>query len=107
MYAVQTVTSLRGSSRNNQNEGWEDTRQMQETTTAKAENRAMMAGTYSPAKIDPRACMCVMRHLRGPHKSTHSVEVIPKEYCRNSVMHSTLQERTSWIWHQILKVRQR
>ena len=70
MYAMQTTTSLRGSSRNNQNEGWEDAQQMRETTAAKAENRAMMAGMHSLAETDHRVCMHVMRHLRGPHKGT-------------------------------------
>ena len=105
MYTMQTITSLKGSSRNNQNKGWEDAQQMRENAAAKAENRAMMAGTYSLVKTDPRACTHIMRHLRGPHKGTHLVEVIPKEYRRNSMLHSTLQERTSQIRHWILKVR--
>ena len=64
---TQTTTSLRGFSRNNQNEGREDTQQMQETAAAKAENKAMRAGMQSLAEIDLRVCMLVMRHQRGPH----------------------------------------
>ena len=41
MRAAQIAISLRGSSRNNQNEGQEDAWQMRETTAAKAENKAM------------------------------------------------------------------
>ena len=67
MYAMQTTTSLRGSSRNNLNKVREDAQQKQETTAAKAENRAMKAGTQSPAETDHRVCMHIMRHLRGPH----------------------------------------
>ena len=68
MCAVQIAISLRGSSRNNQNEGREDTQQMRETATAKAENKAMRAGMCSPAEIDLRVCMLIMRPRRGPHK---------------------------------------
>ena len=49
MCAMQIAILLRGSSRNNQNEGWEDAQQMQETTAAKAENKVMRAGMRSPA----------------------------------------------------------
>ena len=68
MCTAQIAISLRGSSRNNQNEGWEDARQMQETATAKAENKAMRAGMCSLAEIDLRVCMLIMRPQRGPHK---------------------------------------
>ena len=64
---MQTATSLRGFSRNNQNEGQEDAWQMRETTAAKAENKATRAGMHSLAEIDPRVCMPITRHLRGPH----------------------------------------
>ena len=66
--AAQTATSPRGFSRNNQNEGWEDTRQMRETTVAKAENKAMRACMHSLAEIDLRVCMLVMRHQSRPHE---------------------------------------
>ena len=68
MCAAQITISLRGFSRNNQNEGREDTRQMRETTTAKAENKVTRAGTHSLAEIDLRVCMLIMRSRRGPHK---------------------------------------
>ena len=68
MCATQITILLRGSSRNNQNEGREDAWQMRETATAKAENKAMRAGTRSLAEIDLRACMLVMRPRRGPHE---------------------------------------
>ena len=45
---MQTTTSLRGFSRNNQNEGWEDAQQMQETAAAKAENKATRAHRDRP-----------------------------------------------------------
>ena len=67
MCTMQTTTLLRGFSRNNQSEGRKDTRQMQETTTAKAENKATRAGMHSLAEIDLRVCMLIMRHRRGPH----------------------------------------
>ena len=35
-----------------QNEDWEDTREMQETTAAKEENRATMASMYIPVYCD-------------------------------------------------------
>ena len=50
MCAMQIAISLRGSSRNNQNKGWEDTRQMQETATPKAENKVMRAGMCNPGR---------------------------------------------------------
>ena len=59
---------LRGSSRNNQNEGREDAWWMRETTTAKAENKVMRAGMRSPAEIDLRVCMPIVRPQRGPHE---------------------------------------
>ena len=68
MCATQIATSLRGSSRNNQNEGREDAWQMRETAAAKAENKATRAGTRSPAEIDLRVCMLAMRPQRGPHE---------------------------------------
>ena len=68
MCAAQIAISLRGFSRNNQNEGQEDAQQMQETATAKAENKAMRAGMRSPAEIDFRVCMLIMRPWRGPHE---------------------------------------
>ena len=68
MCATQIAILLRGSSRNNQNEGLEDAWQMQETTAAKAENKVMRAGMRSPAETDLRVCMLVMRPWRGPHK---------------------------------------
>ena len=68
MCTAQIAISLRGSSRNNQNKGWEDAEQMRETTAAKAENKAMRAGMCSPAEIDLRVCMLIMRPWRGPHE---------------------------------------
>ena len=68
MCATQIAILLRGSSRNNQKEGRQDTWQMRETTAAKAENKVMRAGTCSPAEIDLRVCMLIMRPQRGPHK---------------------------------------
>ena len=68
MCAMQIAILLRGSSRNNQNEGWEDAWQMQETATAKAENKAMRADMHSLAEIDLRVCMLIMRPQRGPHE---------------------------------------
>ena len=68
MCTTQIAILLRGSSRNNQNKGWEDTRWMQETTTAKADNKVMRAGMRSPAEIDLRVCMLIMRPWRGPHE---------------------------------------
>ena len=68
MCTTQITISLRGSSRNNQNEGQEDARWMQETTTARAENKATRAGTRSLAEIDLRVCMLTMRPQRGPHE---------------------------------------
>ena len=67
MCTTQIATSLRVSSRNNQNEGWEGTRQMRETAAAKAENKAMRAGMHSLAEIDLRVCMLITRHQRVPH----------------------------------------
>ena len=66
MCAAQIAILLRGSSRNNQNEGREDAQWMQETAAAKAENKVMRAGTRSPAEIDLRVCMLIMRPRRGP-----------------------------------------
>ena len=71
MCTAQTATSLRGFSRNNQNKVWADARQMRETTTAKAENKATRAGMHSLAEIDLRVCMLIVKHLRGPHVGTH------------------------------------
>ena len=68
MCATQITILLRGSSRNNQNEGWEDARWMQETAAAKAENKAMRAGMHSPAEIDLRVCMFIKGPRRGPHE---------------------------------------
>ena len=68
MCAMQIATSLRGSSRNNQNEGWEDAPQMRETAAAKAENKVMRAGMCSLAEIDLRVCMLDTRPWRGPHE---------------------------------------
>ena len=47
-----------------------DARQMRETAAAKAENKAMRAGTHSLAETDLRVCMLVTRHRRGPHVGT-------------------------------------
>ena len=66
--AAQITILLRGSSRNNQNEGWENAQWMQETTAAKAENKAMRACMCSLAEIDLRVCMPIMKPQRGPHK---------------------------------------
>ena len=68
MCVTQITILLRGSSRNNQNEGWEDAWQMQETAAAKAENKVMRTGTCSPAEIDLRVCMLITRPWRGPHE---------------------------------------
>ena len=68
MCAMQITISLTGFSRNNQNEGWEDAWWIQETATAKAENKAMRAGMRSLAEIDLRVCMLIMRPWRGSHK---------------------------------------
>ena len=68
MCTAQTATSLRGFSRNNQNEGKEDAWQMRETAAAKAENKAMKAGMHSLAETDLRVCMLITRHQRGPHE---------------------------------------
>ena len=68
MCTVQITILLRGFSRNNQKEGQEDTQQMRETAAAKAENKAMRAGMRSPAEIDLRVCMLIMRPRRGPHE---------------------------------------
>ena len=68
MCTEQIAILLRGSSRNNQSEGQEDTQQMRETVAAKAENKAMRAGMCSPAEIGLRVCMLIMRPQRGPHK---------------------------------------
>ena len=57
----QIAILLKGSSRNNQNEGRED-------AAAKAENKVTRAGTCSPAEIDLRVCMLIMRPQRGPHE---------------------------------------
>ena len=88
--AMQITTLPRSFLRNNPNEGQQGTQQMQETAPARAENSAMRAGMHSPAKRDLRVCMHATRHWRGPHEGIPWVEVIPKEYCRNSTMHSTL-----------------
>ena len=68
MCATQIAILLRGSSRNNQNEGRENAWRMQEIATAKAENKVMRAGMRSPAEIDLRVCMPIMRPWRGPHE---------------------------------------
>ena len=68
MCAMQITILLRGSSRNNQNKGQEDARWMRETAAAKAENKVMRAGIHSPAEIDLRVCMPIMRPQRGPHE---------------------------------------
>ena len=68
MCATQTATLLRGLSRNNQNEGQGDAQLMRETTTAKAENKAMKAGMHILAEIDLRVCMLITRHWRGPRE---------------------------------------
>ena len=71
MCTTQITILPRYTSRNNLNEGWENARQMQETTTAKAENKVMRAGMCSLAEIDPRVCMLVTRPQRGPHEGIH------------------------------------
>ena len=68
MCATQITILLRGFSRNSQSEGQEDARQVRETATAKAENKAMRAGMHSLAEIDLRVCMLIMRCQRGPHE---------------------------------------
>ena len=68
MCTAQIAILLRGSSRNNQNEGREDARQMRETAAAKAENKVMRAGMCSPAETDLTVCMPIMRPWRGPHE---------------------------------------
>ena len=70
MCTAQTATSLRGFSRNNQNEGWEDAQQMQKIATAKARNKVMRAGMHSLAEIDLKVCIPIMRHQREPYKGT-------------------------------------
>ena len=101
MCTVQITILLRGSSRNNQNKGQKDARQMRETTAAKAQNKVMRAGMYSLAETDLRVCMLIMRPWRGPHEGIPYGEVIPKESRRNSTTLSIRPKRTSLIWHWV------
>ena len=80
---------------------------MRETTTAKAENQVIGAGLCSPAAIDHRVCMLTVRCRRRPDGGIPWVEVTQREYHRNFMTPSTLQQRISLIRHQILIVRQR
>ena len=107
MCAMQIAILLRGSSRNNQNEGREDAWWMRETSIAKEENKVMRAGMRSLAETDLRVCMLFMRPWRGPHRGIPYGKVILKESHRNSVTLSILPERTSLIRCRVLRVRQR
>ena len=104
---MQTTILLRGFIRNNQKEGWENARQVRETTAAKAENQVIGAGPRSPAAIDHRVCMLTVRCQRRPDRGIPWVEVTWREYHRNFMTPSTLHKRISLIQHQILIARQR
>ena len=67
----------------------------------------MGAGPCSLTAIDHRLCMLTVRCWRRLEGGIPWVEVIRREYHRNSVMPSTLQERISPIQRQILIVRQK
>ena len=107
MCTAQITILLRGSSRNNQNEGREDAQQIWETATAKAENKVHEGWQVQPGKDRPQG---LYAHHETPERAPwgHPLGgVIPKEYCRNSVMHSIRPEKTILIQHWVLRVRQR
>ena len=95
MYAMQTTTSLTGSSRNNLNEGREDAQQMRETAAAKAENRATKAGMHSPAD---RPQGLYARH-EMPERAPHGHPLggghpkrVPQEFC--DTFHSVREDQS-------------
>ena len=99
MCAVQTATSLRGFSRNNQNGGWEDTQQMRETTTAKAENKAMRAGMHSLEEIDLRVLYTsnetLERTLQGHPLGGGHPKRVPQEFC--DAFHSAREDQSNTV----------
>ena len=90
------------------NEGREGVQRMQETATAKAENKVMTGGTCNNSENRPQDlydCHATpKRALHGHPLGGGHPERVPQEIPH---MHSTLQGRNSQIQHQILEVKPR